>query len=173
MYSSIVRYTGCTATFDRSIAKINSNIPSTCVPIEIRSSTTSIIATHTNKIRNNDIPSITIQISNIDDSINHAPPRQFHHLRNYQIHDIDKLISCFETQDKATVSVADWGCREGRGSFGVAVVTMTEELYSIEGPAPENDELMTSLRTEGYGMLAGINLLSLFLRTHTITLPMN
>lgn len=69
LYLSIVRYTGSTATFDRSIATIATNIPSTCVPIEIQSTATSIIATHA-KIRNNVTPSIPIQISNMNDAIN-------------------------------------------------------------------------------------------------------
>ena len=171
-YKSILQYTGSTVTYDIAQTDPIAHIPDSCVPIEICSTTTSIIAIHS-KIKNDCDISIPTMSSNIDEAINQAPSWQFHLLRNYRIHDIDQLISCLETQDNAIISVSDGGCRDGNGSFGVSVGTMTEELYSIEGPAPGHDEMMTSFRSEGYGMLAGINFLCLFIRTHMISIPIN
>jgi hypothetical protein len=47
------------------------------------------------------------------------------------------------------MSVSDGGLGDGIGSFGVAVGTDQVELYSLEGPAPGNNEMLTSFRSEG------------------------
>lgn len=47
------------------------------------------------------------------------------------------------------------------------------DLVNIEGPAPGNSTLNTSLRSEAYGLLAGITFLNLFIQTHKVNIPIN
>lgn len=59
----------------------------------------------------------------------------------------------------------------GVGSFGVAIGTMNSDLGTIEGPAPGDDMLITSLRSEAYGFLAGIAFLNMIVLQYTVSIP--
>lgn len=131
----------------------------------------SITAIH-NKIQIQVSPIPSTTSSTIDDAIQQAPTLwQYHLLRNYRFQDLDDLITCIENPDTHLLSVTDGGSRDGIGSFGVSMGTPTHKLYSIEGPAPGHAELMTSFRSESYGMLAGLNFICIFIHVYKIQIP--
>ena len=90
-------------------------------------------------------------------------------LQHFHIPDPTFLQCCLEN-DTNMIVVSDGGMIDGTGSFGVAAGTSTNALYTIEGPALGNPDLMHAYRSEGYGMMASFSFLNLFISTHNITI---
>lgn len=91
--------------------------------------------------------------------------------RYMYIFDSDKFLYDLQKVDTKFLIVSDGGLCDGNGSFGVVMGTYQSDLAMIEGPAPGNELLNTSLRSEAYGLLAGLAFLNLYTQTYDVTFP--
>jgi hypothetical protein len=87
--------------------------------------------------------------------IQQSPLWKKHLLQYFHIYDTSEFETSLINIESKFIVVSDGGLREGKGSFGVAFGTFSSDIAMIEGPAPGNSLLITSLRSKAYGLLAG------------------
>lgn len=125
------------------------------------------------KQRNIIQPIAALNIIDIEDAIQKSARWKKISLQHFYIHDVLEFTNTLQNTDTKFYLVSDGGLHEGKGSFGVSMGNCHNDLVNIEGPAPGNSILMTSLRSEAYGFLAGITFLNMFIQTYHVTIPTN
>lgn len=173
-YFTVSRNTSCTTAFDPQDFEIIESIPDNYFPVQVTITDHNIIAAH-NK-QNKIVPPSSAQHYSLSDDITtriqHSPSWKKHTLQHFHIFDSDEFLHDIQQVDKKFLIVSDGGLCDGNGSFGVAMGTYQSELAMIEGPAPVNDLLNTSLRSEAYGLLAGlVAFLNLYTQTYDVKFP--
>jgi hypothetical protein len=169
-FTMILKYSSSTVFFSKADFTITSSLPITAIPVDVKLLPDTYKVSH-NKVKLNVIDESISKNTDLTEAISNAPSWQRDLLKHFRIHDLEHLISSIENPLETIFIVTDGGMSDGKGSFGVSVGTATLELYSAEGPAPGYVELMTSFRSEGYGMLAGLQFLRILLHTYTIIIP--
>ena len=172
-YSHVVSNTSCTTTFDLSISTSLDAIPDQYFPVQLTFRDNQGIASH-NKQRMLLESCIVKPISlDVEHAIQQAPSWKKHSLQHFHIPDPIAFLDSLQNADKKVIVVSDGGLQDGKGSFGVAFGTFADDLAMIEGPAPGNSDLLTSLRSEAYGLLAGLAFLNIYITTHKVIIPSN
>lgn len=171
-FSSVTTSSSCTVSFMTEPSHTITTLPVTAFPVNVQIFPTLYKVTH-DKVRSEVKVIQEVIATDIVTAIQQSSPWQRHILQHFRIHDLEHFTSCLENSLGKIYVGTDGGLSDGKGSFGVSISTIDSELASIEGPAPGYIELMTSFRSEGYGMMAGLQFLKLFLNTYALHIPAN
>ena len=171
-YQKVARATSCTTTFEKDLFTEIDTIPHDYFPVQAIVSNLQIVASHYKQRMILHAPSLsTVTSLDVEHAIQHSAAWKKHLLQHFHISDPPAFLSTIQTPETKLFLVSDGGLREGKGSFGVAFGTNTADIGMIEGPSQGNSVLLTSLRSEAYGLLAGLAFLNLYAVTHNVVLP--
>lgn len=152
------RYTPHLWTFDSIPDDVVEDLPRNSFPVSVLSKDGLITVRHRNFC--GPITPYIKDIHSFDDYILQLPKWRSDLLMHWSTIPVDNILPLIRSQQNLILaSDGAYNEEQGTGSFGVVIGTHEDEIMTNQGSAPGSVHLLSSFRSEMYGLLAGCLLL--------------